>query len=68
MKCYLVKISGVEFKSIGVAALDKKDAAIIANERCKEYGYLPCEFSIESVTKHGNGRCDWEIGTSVIYN
>jgi len=65
MKFYRAKVKCSDFKSMGVCALNQIHAAQIVNERCKEYGYTPQEFNIDSVKQDGS--CDWELGTSIIY-
>lgn len=66
MKLYHVSVSGCEVHCIGACALDKIHAGTLANDRLKNYGFKPGEYNIVSVVNVGN--CDWELGSTLIYN
>ena len=66
---YHVSVRNAEFKTIGVCALTKHDAAIIAQARIKDYGYIPEDkVSVDTVKRIcSNAKSGWDVGSSIIY-
>lgn len=66
-KLYHATISNCEsVHCIGACAISKNHAAELIVSRFKQENYLPTEYKIDSIKFACS--CEWEIGTTLIYN
>jgi len=66
-KLYHATISNCEYVyCIGACAISKNHAAELIVNRFKRENYLPTEYKIDVIKYVCT--CEWEIGTTLIYN